>query len=134
MLRFIYDAVKIQESIEAGAYDEKGLTYSKSHKYKYPSKLMLIKFLEPLVKNELKNIDGTIDIWSTGDLKDDTTVIQLELKFKTKDCEHDWNDAHVFPDEKKFEHAVAVCDFCGQVAFDKGHEPKKPIFVEVPED
>lgn len=42
-----------------------------------------------------------------------------------KKCDHEWNDGVVI----NIEHAVAVCEFCGRIAFERGYAPKKPMYV-----
>lgn len=80
-----YDKVKINEGIELGAYDEKGLTLSKSRKWHYPSKLLFIRLLEPFVKKEWKDIRGKVDIWSERNWTLGTETIHVLVTYKVKD-------------------------------------------------
>lgn len=47
----------------------------------------------------------------------------------TEKHQHDWNDAVVF-DGPGMEHAQAICDVCGRVAFERGHTPKKAVYIK----
>lgn len=58
-MKLIYDKAKIAEGIKAKAYDERNLTICKCGKHRYPSKLMLIRFLE-----QFKDVEGDAEIWS----------------------------------------------------------------------
>jgi hypothetical protein len=76
-VKLVYDRERINEGIAAKAYDERNLSMSKSGKTHYPSKLMLIRFLE-----QFKDIKGTADIWSERDWSEGTEVIHLEIRYK----------------------------------------------------
>lgn len=81
-MKLKYDETKTQESIEANAYDERNLARSKSGKYKYPSKLMFIRFLE-----QFDDVDGTADIWSISHCEDGTVEIHVDVKYKVPELE-----------------------------------------------
>ena len=79
-MKLNYDKPKIKESIEAGAYDIRNLSISKSGKYRYPSKLMFIRFLE-----QFKDVRGEADIWSIEHGEDGTVEIHVDVKYKVPD-------------------------------------------------
>jgi len=87
LIKLEFDVNKIQEGIDAGVYDEKGLTISKSRTRKYPSKLMLIKALEPYLQSkELRGLKGTCEIWSVREeLTNGTETLHLELTYHVPD-------------------------------------------------
>lgn len=74
-----YDRAKIREGVQDGAYDERGLFKCVEHKgrHRYPSKKMLIDFLEGF-----KGVRGTADVWSTDDLTNGTVTIHCEIVYK----------------------------------------------------
>jgi len=76
-LKIKYDKEKLEESIEAGAYDERNLAISKSGKHRFPSKLMFIRFLE-----QFPDIKATADIWSHQDHTKGEVTIHVEVKYK----------------------------------------------------
>jgi hypothetical protein len=76
-MKLLYDKVRIQEGIEKEVYDERNLAKCKCGKHRYPSKLMLIRFLE-----QFKDVKGTADIWSNQNLDTDEITINLEIKYK----------------------------------------------------
>lgn len=76
-MKLEYDKIKIKESIENGAYDERFLSISKSGKYKYPSKLMFIRFLE-----QFKDVKGKAEIWSVEHGEDGTVEIHVDVTYK----------------------------------------------------
>ncbi len=76
-MKIVYDRERIKEGIEAKAYDERNLAISKSGKYRYPSKLMFIRFLE-----QLKDVKGKAEIWSERNWDDGTEKIVVEVTYK----------------------------------------------------
>jgi hypothetical protein len=81
-MKFIIDLGKIKESIEAGAYDERGLTICKCGKHRYPSKKMIYDWL----RKNYRDVTGTAEIWSesfsyTGEVK-----VCLEITYKVGDA------------------------------------------------
>ena len=81
-MKLLVDGNKLKESMELGAYDENGLSKSKSGLYKYPSKMMFIRFLTPFLNNEFKPLKGTCDIWSVDDWGKDEVTIHVEIKYR----------------------------------------------------
>ena len=85
VIKLHYDLDQIHQGVMTGRYDAKGLQVSESGKYKYPSKLMLIKLLEPiLASDDLKDIEGVADLYSSRDLEKGTEQIRLTVDFKFK--------------------------------------------------
>jgi len=84
LIKLVYDIEAIQQGVMNGAYDDKGLQISESKRWKYPSKLMIVKLLEPLFENELKDIDGTANVWSIRKPENGTEKITLVIEYKAK--------------------------------------------------
>jgi hypothetical protein len=75
-MRLVYDRNKIQEGIDAKAYDARNLAICKCGKHRYPSKLMFIRFLE-----QLSDVKGVADIWSTQDWETGKVKIHIEVEY-----------------------------------------------------
>ena len=71
--------INFNECLIDGEYDKRNLVFSKSGKYKYPSKRMFIEFLK-----EYEDVDGEADIWSEEDIPTGEVKIHIELKYKVK--------------------------------------------------
>lgn len=84
VINLVYDIDRVTRAAADGHYDAKGLQISASGAWKYPSIMMLIKLLEPiLASDELKDIEGNAKITSDP-VVNGIGRIRLEIEYKQK--------------------------------------------------